>query len=197
MRIGRIVLMAAACCWLGSVTCVHAGMINGDFESGDFSGWTQVGDTSYTDVVSGVCPDFDTVCTPHSGSFAAYFGNPFPGGVTQTITTVPGTRYNLGFWLIIGAHQAEDRRGEYTVAWDSTILSDHVDPASAPWAYESYDVVATGTSSVVSFQFNSISDNYGLDDVTVAAATPEPISMILVGSALIALACGRRLFKRG
>src|ERR1700694_1505879 len=64
---------------------------NPGFETGDFSGWTQFGDTSFTDVQS-----FNV----HSGSFAAEFGQTSSdGGITQNIATTHGITYTVDFWL--------------------------------------------------------------------------------------------------
>ena len=57
---------------------------NPGFETGDFTGWTQWGDTSFTGVSSSV--------PIHSGNFAAYFGpTSTDGGIDQNIAgTVAG-----------------------------------------------------------------------------------------------------------
>ena len=65
---------------------------NGGFESGDFTDWTQFGDTSFSGV--------DTFA-PHSGTYAAFFGPVgSPGGIFQTIETTPGRDYTIDFWLM-------------------------------------------------------------------------------------------------
>ncbi len=78
---------------------------NGDFETGDFSGWTLAGNvfengTLYNGVVGttsltdGSGPDFI-----HSGNYGAFLGDTNPATLSQTIKTVPGRSYLLSFWL--------------------------------------------------------------------------------------------------
>src|SRR5689334_4706308 len=77
---------------------------NGGFEAGNFTGWTQFGDTSYT----GVCPDGDpsTSCsgyTPYDGFWMGSFGAIHTqGGVSQDISTTPGANYLISFYLSNG-----------------------------------------------------------------------------------------------
>jgi len=63
---------------------------NPGFETGNFAGWTQFGDAGFTGV------DGNRV---HSGSFAAYFGNGSPGGISQDLATTIGQTYQISFWL--------------------------------------------------------------------------------------------------
>ena len=66
---------------------------NGDFETGDFTGWSVFGAGFFTGVDS---------TFPQSGSFAAFFGEPVqsPSGIFQSLTTVAGQVYNVTFWLM-------------------------------------------------------------------------------------------------
>ena len=57
---------------------------NGGFETGDFVGWTQSGDTSNTFVTPGY------YLPPHSGNFEAALGPTTFGYLSQTLATVPG-----------------------------------------------------------------------------------------------------------
>src|ERR1700760_359082 len=73
-------------------------VINGSFESGDFSGWTLAG----TDVLPGGNDNYYGVDSvdAHTGAYGAYFGP--VGGVlnlSQTIATIPGASYEVSFWL--------------------------------------------------------------------------------------------------
>jgi hypothetical protein len=193
-----MLLARAVFCGLGTVEYANGGVVNPGFETGDFTNWTQIGDTGFTTVTSASCGHGAFTCTPHTGSFAAFFGNPSLGGITQSLATVPSTTYNVDFWLVVDV----DKRGyvgtEYRVSWDSTILADVVDAPIAPWQHLSFTTTAGGTTSVLKFEFRNSPDWFGLDDVNVAAGdgVPEPVSSILAGTSLIALAGLRRMLRR-
>ena len=65
---------------------------NGSFETGDFTGWTQFGNTGFSGVTcSGGAP---------GGSCFAFFGPVGSnGGISQTLTTTPGTQYTVSYFL--------------------------------------------------------------------------------------------------
>src|SRR4029077_10049470 len=68
-------------------------LTNPGFETGDFTGWTLSGDTSFCSV---------STQHPHSGSFSARLaGLPGTGFLDQTITTVVGQSYHVDFWLAL------------------------------------------------------------------------------------------------
>jgi hypothetical protein len=82
---------AAALIGASSVASAANLVVNGGFETGDFTGWTQSGDTSSTFVESFFV---------HSGNFAATFGPIFSlGFLSQTLTTTAGTGYTISFWF--------------------------------------------------------------------------------------------------
>src|SRR5437016_1069609 len=65
--------------------------VNGGFETGDLTGWTNTGDTSSTAVNN---------VNPHSGTFALEAGPANGEGfLDQVIPTVAGTAYDVSFWL--------------------------------------------------------------------------------------------------
>jgi hypothetical protein len=72
---------------------VNANLItNGDFETGDFSGWIFNGS-----VYDFVQSSFDGYSP--EGSYSAYFGcvEGSCGGINQTIATTPGASYTFSF----------------------------------------------------------------------------------------------------
>ncbi len=69
-------------------------VVNSGFETGDFTGWTQFGDPSFT----AVAPSSPGGLPPHSGNFLAYFGPLSDGGIMQTLTA-PAGMYSVDFWL--------------------------------------------------------------------------------------------------
>ncbi|MFY9970741.1 MAG: carbohydrate binding domain-containing protein [Roseiarcus sp.] len=89
-------------------------VVNGGFETGDFTGWT-------TDPVS--YPMYIVASPVYAGTYAAQIaGYSFgPDTLTQTIATTAGQEYTLSFWIY---QQAIGPVTFFDVTWDgSTVVS--------------------------------------------------------------------------
>src|SRR5208283_5928083 len=70
-------------------------VVNGGFETGDFTDWTVTGGGNFVDDGS------SSGITPHTGNYVAEFGA--SGEIdylSQTLSTTHGASYLLSFWLI-------------------------------------------------------------------------------------------------
>ncbi len=143
---------------------------NGGFETGDFSGWTLWGDTSFTGVSN------SSFNPPHSGTFSAHFGPTNEGGVQQQLTTGPGT-YNVQFWYY-GGGTGVTMRVEFGDA--GQIFSSTSPPAS--WTLFQQNVTVGTANPLIKFAFTNAPSYWYLDDVSV---TPEPASLLLLGLATL------------
>src|SRR5262249_13927638 len=116
---------------------LQAGLVtNGDFETGDFTGWTQSGNTTFTGVTGAPCPGLPSTadCTPFTGSVAAFFGPSTPGTITQNIPTIAGVLYDLDFFVDLQAgFSFPGTPNEFKVQWDGITLIDVIDTAVIPW----------------------------------------------------------------
>ena len=186
--------LAKAFLSLAAILCLETGqakadlITNGSFETGDFTGWTQTGNTGFTGV-SGV---FGGV-SPTDGNFQAFFGAVGSlGGIVQTVApTTSGQSYQLTFDL----HNFGGTPSEYKVTVDGVVAFNVVDPGSFPYTTFTYNFVASGTSTPVEFEFQQNPDYFLLDNVhlNAAAAVPEPGTLALAGMAIFGLAAyGRR-----
>src|SRR5205814_9840930 len=98
-RLGKMVvggMVAAMGLAVGISGPAHAVELvtNGSFETGDFTGWTQTGNTGFSGVE---CPGAP-FAGPGDGNCDAFFGPVGSvGGITQNIATVAGVRYFIGF----------------------------------------------------------------------------------------------------
>jgi hypothetical protein len=180
----RHALAFAALLVASSVGQAHANLVtNGGFETGDFSGWTQSGNTGFTDVLTGF---------GHSGSFGATFGPTGSlGFIAQDLATVAGEQYELTFWL---ANEG-GTPNNFQVEWDGTVISPLVNTGGFGYTELSFDLVAVDTSTTLRFGFRQDPAFWYLDDVSVEATTvavPEPGTLALFGTALVGLAALRR-----
>ena len=145
-------------------TCI---VVNGDFETGDFTGWTQSGDTSFTSV---------STTMPHSGSFSAQLGPLSEGFLDQNITTVPGQVYTVDFWLAQGAFGGAGPN-DFSASFAGVNIISLVNSGVFPYTHYTMDIAATGTSSDLQFAFSNSPDYWFLDDVCVTPSvggTPTP-----------------------
>jgi hypothetical protein len=167
-------------------------VVNGGFETGDFTGWTLSGDTSFTGV--GPKPNFEFV-TPHSGEFAAYFGAPNAEAFLAQVvvpTTVGGT-YSLDFWL---QNLSSGSPNSFTASWgDGITLTPLLSLTNAPaFGYTGYSLAFTATTPATTIQFAArhTPSFWLLDDVSVStvgvpdgATTAGLLAIALVGLGLV------------
>jgi hypothetical protein len=182
----------------GTVGFAHAGsnlVTNGSFETGDFTGWTLSGDTTFT----GVCDA--TTCpggfTPEDGNYAAYFG---PVGdtatISQSIATTPGDEYSLSFYL---ANPVGGTPNYFSVTFGNSSFSFTNFGVAFGWQQFTLTTVATTDQTNLSFTFRNDPSYWFLDNVTVqqsGGSTPEPSTLVLFGSGALGLAgIARRKFR--
>jgi hypothetical protein len=148
-----------------------AQVINGGFETGDFTGWTVSDSSNFTLIGSGG-PLF-----AHSGNYEANLGaRGVLGTLSQNVGTTPGTTYDLVFWM---ANDSGAATNEFDVKWEGvTILSLTNAPVSNYTQY-SFLVTATSSSSSLVFQYRNDDDFFRLDDISITAV-PEPCTLSLL-----------------
>ena len=154
---------------------------NCGFETGDFTGWTQSGNTGTTGV---------TNFMPNSGTFAAFLGPQGSDGfLTQNVGT-NATLYNISFYL----DNLADDTNSFTASWNGLDILDLMDATPFP-GYMKFSFQFAGNAGAGSntLQFAFLHDElyWLLDDVVVTPATsvvPEPRSLLLLGSGLLGLA---------
>lgn len=184
-----------ACLALASSARARAGMIvNGGFETGDFTGWTTVPAGSGSDF--GVDDSL-----PHNGGHEAFFAGISIGSYdefSQSVPTVAGTNYAITFWVSsIGSGPAD-----LQVDWDGNRILDILNPDAFDYTRYAFTEIASSSSTPLSFQGYDFFNGILIDDVDVVAVSgvPEPSSIVLIGLAGIAVAghrwCRIRLLKR-
>src|SRR5262249_26371319 len=117
----------------------------------------------------------------HSGNFAAEFGPPTLGFISQNLATTPGTTYELDFWL---AHLVTDPNfpAEWLVRVGGNTLLDNQATPTFDYREFTFTFTATSASTDLQFGFKEPVAFFHLDDVSVnASAVPEPGSCVLLG----------------
>jgi len=161
---------------------------NCGFETGSFTGWTVVDPTFNTVIES---DNFDGI-GPFSGNFFAALGAVgADGSVSQTLATTPGQTYDFGFWLASDGGAPSD----FTAEWNGTSVVSLANTPAGPYSLFDFTETATSASTTISFLERNDPGFWGLDDVFVTTATPEPSS--LFSCVLLALMAGCALiYKR-
>lgn len=144
---------------------------NGGFETGDFTGWTLVGDTIIGNLIYNVVAteaDFDGIV--HSGNYGAFLGQGgYAATLSQTLATTPGQLHLFSFWL----HNPEAGTNQFFAAsWDGNTLVNITNPPAFDWTNFQFLVSATDTNTVLQFAAENDPNYFGFDDVSVTPVPP-------------------------
>jgi hypothetical protein len=181
----RLPLIAAGL--LCSVVLSNAAnlIVNGGFETGDFTGWT-ADPVSYPMfiVTSPVVPGDD-----YAAQIAGYSDG--PDTLSQTIATTPGQKYTLNFWQYIGDG---DPTTSLVVDWDNTVVYSELDtPPFNQYFETTVNVVGDGSDTLEFLCANDPNYTY-LDDVSLTPSQVPDVgaTVTMLGLALTGLAAFRR-----
>ncbi len=143
--------------------------INGGFETGDLSGWTNT-DPTYTSVPSGTGPGGQVA---HSGTHFLSTGptvTPAAEGISQTISANPGDIATISYYY------SNDTRNmglnEFKVVFDGVTLIDLVnDAAHSAWTRYTFTAMVTHANPTLSFLVYNGPAWDGIDDVSVCVVS--------------------------
>ncbi len=128
---------------------------NGGFETGDFTGWQEFGDTQYNGV-----DDY----APRTGTFEAYFGPITTGGIQQTLTVAAGSTVQVSFWY---ESEFGDVPNSLVATLGSVQLVSLNDITNLNYVQFTATVTVAETNPVLMFTFSDPLDYIDLDDVSV------------------------------
>ena len=129
---------------------------NGGFETGNFSGWTQSGNTGAT---------FVGASTVHGGAFSAALGPVgSTGSITQLVSTVVGRLYRVSYFL----QNNGGTPNSFAASFGGATLTSGSNLASQPYTQAVFTGrVATSASTSLVFTFQQNPSFFHLDDVSV------------------------------
>jgi len=152
---------------------------NGDFESGDFTGWSLSGDSDLTFVDTGS----NIQIAPESGTYAAFFETyGATSYLSQNIPTVAGGKYRLSFWLNSTDGQTPH---DFNVSWDGTILTDLTDLPAPGWTNIQLVAEAATNGTALVFAAQDYPSYLALDNISVVSLQPVLNGISFSGSDLI------------
>jgi hypothetical protein len=143
-------------------------IVNGDFETGDFTGWTTTPAATGSNFgVTTLPPAHDTL-----GAFFSADSSDFDT-ISQTFATTPGASYDLSFFYQVVADQGALAHNGFRVLFNGVEVFSNFDanPGFVPFTFP--NLQATGSMTTVEFQArNATLGGFDyLDDVSV---TPSP-----------------------
>jgi hypothetical protein len=164
-------------------------VVNGGFETGDFTGWTQSGNTGFTGVQ---CPGAPFV---PEGNCDAFFGPVGSDGIlSQTLTTVASQPYTIVFTLVADGGVTSD----FSASFGGVSLLALSNPAAGTTVH-TFFATASSSSSILSFGFRDDPGFLSLDGVSVTSTestVPEPASLSLLGIGLAGMFARHRARKQ-
>ena len=152
---------------------------NPGFETGDLTNWYVTGDPGNMHVGSD---------DPHSGAYA-FDGSPTGGEgyVNQDFSGLGNNQYNLQFYI----DQRNTNGNLFQVLWDGQLIYQLLNSGQTGYhVVQLNGLQASGGTETLSFGFiGSGQTAWSLDDVDLEqVGTPEPGSLVLMGSGVLGLA---------
>ena len=183
----------AAALLLSSSAFANSNLVNnGDFETGDLTGWTNSGPA--LDVNYSVGPDLyiGILDSSHSGKVYIDGNTPQQDVLSQSVTTIAGAVYTLEFDL--QRFQFYSPVNKITVTFAGHTVMNETNGDNDWQHYVFPGLTASGASSLLQFANSNEADYTQLDNVSVImTAVPEPsIALMMLGGLFLVAYRSRR-----
>jgi hypothetical protein len=189
-----IIVAAMAMLSIGAqVGTACADLVNGGFETGDFTGWTLTNVTA-DDFVSVLSNSGNPSLPPNPGNYEAYLGKSGSvGAISQSFATTIGQTYTVSFWLASDDINTANTN-VFQALWNGQ--AQNINPVlnanlASPYTQYLFTATASSSSSTIAFNFQNDPSVFHLDNVD-ATPTPIPAAAWLLGSGLMGLVGFRR-----
>ena len=144
-------------------------IVNGDFETGDFTGWTTTPAATGSDFgVTTLPPAHDTL-----GAFFSADGSDFDS-ISQSFVTTPGASYHLTFFYEVVEPGSPPNNG-FRVLFNGVVIFENLNAISGFGPFSFPNLVATGSLTTLEFQGRNVQGSDYLDDVDL---TPTPAANV-------------------
>jgi hypothetical protein len=144
-------------------------VVNGNFGTNDFTGWTLGG--NYTSTTYGPEIYIDTHAQG-SSTYAVGMGSIGPDGtLSQTITTTPGQTYTLSFWL----QNESAGTNDFHAIWNGQTLLSLTNAPQSNYTQYTYTVTATSGTAALEFSAANGPSQWDLDNISLTSnGSPPP-----------------------
>ena len=165
-------------CSAYNVTVPNASLVNGNFPTGDLSGWTLGGNFAQPNL-----PEIYVTANGQGGStYAAGMGSMGSDGtLSQTVATTAGQTYTLSFWL----ENEGSTDNDFNATWNGQTLLSLANAAQSGYKQYTYSVTAAGPSSTLVFSAMNGPSQWDLDNVSLTAKVSSPVAAPVITQGVV------------